>query len=214
MEKELFVCVHLWLRVDFAPSLSKGSIPGWPRDASLCAALLHLFPTHSSPASLGQIVPSSGLTASDKCAFYAVEYSVKHFMSSKNQASEEHVPTRYLKIFAPMNQYWPEEYTAPYFSTCGYIKIIWTEDIRNHLRLDKKERCLRLFHLANFMSRFQAANEMFPASLFPETLETLALLMPEETSSTKREKAKAWLEKMKRNRERKAPYLPRMIMVY
>ena len=178
MKEDVIVCVHLWLRVDLAHyELKSRPDPAWPMDTSLCDALSKLFPAQRSPVSLGQAVPPSDFTAS---AFHALEYTERVVTSNENQITKELVPTKYFRIFEEPAQHWPEEYTAAFFNIPRYIRITWTEDLRVHLRLDKKVRCLHLFHLASFLSCSQVAKEMFPASLFRETLETMALLVPAE----------------------------------
>ena len=201
--EEILVCVRLWLRVFPRPSDLNGQLDTlWPTEASLKEALANLFPVQGSLASLGQAVLPSDFTASDNCAYHAIEYT-KTDPAPQNQDADSTplIPSKYLKIFEQPRQNWPEEHTAAFFDTARYIEIAWTDELRLHLHLDQKDTatqglrrpCLHLFHLASFLSKSRVAGELFPPSLCRETLDTLALLIPKETFPGKVDK---WFERV------------------
>ncbi|KAH6868437.1 hypothetical protein BKA58DRAFT_402807 [Alternaria rosae] len=67
------------------------------------------------------------------------------------------------------------------------IKIIPTDNLLDHLLLVEEDRKLCVFHHASFLKRMLATQSpLFPDGLIHETLNTLAILLPEPDRSTKR----------------------------
>lgn len=210
-EEEVMLCVHLWLRVNFTPRGLKNST--WATDRSLCDTLSEMFPKQGFASLLGKAVPSSEFASSHACAYYAIEYAERVATPGQSQSSQELIPGKYLQIFANPGQCWPEEHTAAFFDALTYIQIEWTNDLQDHLQMDLKDKddkrtrspCLHVFHLAGFLLYSEKARAIFPASLFQETLRTLALLMPAETFPGKVDK---WFKQVVKESKLKASFPP------
>ncbi|KAH6672957.1 hypothetical protein B0J14DRAFT_654684 [Halenospora varia] len=70
----------------------------------------------------------------------------------------------------------------------GGIKIRWTSNLADHLRMREDDRTVELFHYVSFLDLHK--NSIFPLCLIKETINTLALLLPEHDRHLKQ-----WFEK-------------------
>lgn len=66
----------------------------------------------------------------------------------------------------------------------GGIKVRWTSNLADHLRMRDDDTAIELFHYASFL-RFHQTCSIFPVGFVDETLRTLALLLPEHDPSLK-----------------------------
>ncbi|KAK0622958.1 hypothetical protein B0T14DRAFT_535954 [Immersiella caudata] len=82
-------------------------------------------------------------------------------------------------------------FTARHLVCIGGLKVRWTNNLMDHLRLSDDDRAVFIFHNADFLG-YQSclADQIFPADLINETLRTLTLLFPQNDRKTRR-----WLSK-------------------
>ncbi|KAF2794174.1 hypothetical protein K505DRAFT_242738 [Melanomma pulvis-pyrius CBS 109.77] len=64
------------------------------------------------------------------------------------------------------------------------IKISWTDNLANHLRLQRDGKVVHIFHHANFL-KHRLHCLYFPDNLIQETLDTLSLLFPHSDGKTR-----------------------------
>jgi hypothetical protein len=76
-------------------------------------------------------------------------------------------------------------FTAINMQRIGGMKICWTNNLADHLRLvTDDDKMVAIFHHAWFL-RYQKNNPVFPPGLVDETLHTLALLFPRGDKQTR-----------------------------
>ncbi|TVY85451.1 hypothetical protein LSUE1_G000134 [Lachnellula suecica] len=76
----------------------------------------------------------------------------------------------------------------------GGIKIRWTTNFADHLRMREDDTAVEVFHYASFLQFHQNSNSsIIPAALVEETLRTLALLFPEHDKAVK-----VWFERQQK----------------
>jgi hypothetical protein len=76
-------------------------------------------------------------------------------------------------------------FTAYNMERIAGIKIRWTDNLADHLRMvDEDDKTVAIFHHAFFLSR--TTSNLFPAGLIEEVLRTLALLFPQHDSLTQK----------------------------
>jgi len=75
---------------------------------------------------------------------------------------------------------WPHMLNARMLEHIGNFKIVWTDDLQDHLLLDEDDRSIRFYHHATVLNAFVSgtADGCLPKDLLAETLQTLALLLP------------------------------------
>ncbi len=75
---------------------------------------------------------------------------------------------------------WPHMLNARMLEHIGNFKIVWTDDLQDHLLLDDDDRSIRFYHHATVLNAFVSgtADGCLPKDLLAETLQTLALLLP------------------------------------
>ncbi|KAJ3467967.1 hypothetical protein MRS44_005531 [Fusarium solani] len=130
--------------------------------------------------------------------------------SLETTLSEHFIPQKALTVD---NAKLGKLFTGRNLSRIGGIKIIWTTNLADHLRLTDDDQAVFVFHCTSFL-RFQARYEaqcdspqtgdgterpkrgLFPAGFINETLHTLALLFP---SSDK--KTKSWLQAQRKSKK-------------
>ncbi|KAI1848604.1 hypothetical protein JX265_011542 [Neoarthrinium moseri] len=67
------------------------------------------------------------------------------------------------------------------------IRIVWTDNLADHLRLIDDDTKVQVFHHASFLEYHRRSSEsLFPPGLALETIQTLALLFPSTDGETKR----------------------------
>ncbi|UNI15431.1 hypothetical protein JDV02_001966 [Purpureocillium takamizusanense] len=78
-------------------------------------------------------------------------------------------------------------FKAENLSKIAGVKIRWTNNLANHLRLTDDDKAVFIFHHASFL-KFQQSltQQLFPPGFIEETLYTLALLFPQNDSHTRR----------------------------
>ncbi|KAK4461478.1 hypothetical protein QBC42DRAFT_270086 [Cladorrhinum samala] len=71
------------------------------------------------------------------------------------------------------------------------LRIVWTDNLADHLRLSDDDTRVHIFHHASFLQAQSPDTQacLFPVGLVEETLKTLALLFPSSDAETK-----AWLD--------------------
>lgn len=77
-----------------------------------------------------------------------------------------------------------KSFTAQRFEEIGGIKIIWSDNLLDHLKLKKEDNKLFIFHYASFLN-YQRQNQIYPEGLIDETLRTLGLLLPRSDKETR-----------------------------
>jgi hypothetical protein len=76
-------------------------------------------------------------------------------------------------------------FTAYNMERIAGIKIRWTDNLADHLRMvDENDTTIAVFHHAFFLSRTKS--NIYPAGLIAETLRTLALLFPQHDPLTQK----------------------------
>ena len=63
----------------------------------------------------------------------------------------------------------------------GGLRIIWSSNIADHLRLTVDDTRITIFHHASFLECHRT-NDIFPPGFIEETIRTLALLIPDKNS--------------------------------
>jgi hypothetical protein len=91
-----------------------------------------------------------------------------------------------LKVPCHTNIRFDRAFTAHNMERIAGIKVRWTDNLADHLRIvEAEEMTVLVFHHASFLQQ-QKDNPIFPQGLMNETLRTLALLFPRQDSGTKR----------------------------
>lgn len=67
----------------------------------------------------------------------------------------------------------------------GGLRIIWTSNLLDHLRMQDDDTRVSIFHHASFLHLHRDTN-VFPAGFVEETLQTLALLLPRHDKRVKK----------------------------
>lgn len=94
-------------------------------------------------------------------------------------------PPRKVKI-APTARI-EKRFIADNISKVAGIKLKWTSNLADHLRLSGDDKSVFIFHHAEFLKfQAQAAVGFWPDGLLEETLQTLALLFPQNDTGTRR----------------------------
>ncbi|KAK7943522.1 uncharacterized protein PG986_012635 [Apiospora aurea] len=71
-------------------------------------------------------------------------------------------------------------FTGPNLACIGGIKIFWTNNLANHLRLTEDDTAVFIYHHASFLKMYQSVGgTLYPSGFVEETLRTLALLFPQ-----------------------------------
>ncbi|KAK8044207.1 hypothetical protein PG993_004231 [Apiospora rasikravindrae] len=71
-------------------------------------------------------------------------------------------------------------FTAPNLTRIGGIRILWTSNLANHLRLTEDDTAVFIYHHASFLKMYQSVGgTLYPSGFVEETLRTLALLFPQ-----------------------------------
>ncbi|KAK7999376.1 hypothetical protein PG990_011976 [Apiospora arundinis] len=71
-------------------------------------------------------------------------------------------------------------FTAPNLTRIGGIRILWTTNLANHLRLTDDDTAVFIYHHASFLKMHQSkGGSLFPSGFVEETLRTMALLFPQ-----------------------------------
>ncbi|KAK8108317.1 uncharacterized protein PG998_010330 [Apiospora kogelbergensis] len=71
-------------------------------------------------------------------------------------------------------------FTAPNLTRIGGIRILWTSNLANHLRLTENDAAVFIYHHASFLKMCQSTGgTLYPDGFVEETLRTLALLFPQ-----------------------------------
>lgn len=88
---------------------------------------------------------------------------------------------------------WPHMLNARTLEHIGNFKIVWTDDLQDHLLLDEDDRSIRFYHHATVLNAFVSgtADGCLPKDLLAETLQTLALLLPSRVNRD----CKRWFER-------------------
>ena len=75
---------------------------------------------------------------------------------------------------------WPHMLNARMLECIGNFKIVWTDDLQDHLLLDEDDRSIRIYHHATVLAALSSSTMegCLPKGLLAETLQTLALLLP------------------------------------
>ncbi|KAE8446415.1 hypothetical protein EG329_012020 [Mollisiaceae sp. DMI_Dod_QoI] len=86
----------------------------------------------------------------------------------------------------------------------GGIKVRWTTNLADHLRMRDDDTAVEIFHYVSFL-RCHRNSPIFPEGLMDETLSTLALLLPEHNKDVK-----AWFKKQQKivRKRRRLPLDP------
>ncbi|KAF8854411.1 hypothetical protein BDZ45DRAFT_597067 [Acephala macrosclerotiorum] len=74
----------------------------------------------------------------------------------------------------------------------GGIKIRWTSNLADHLRMRDDDTAVELFHYVSFLRCHQKSG-LFPTGLIDETIRTLALLLPEHNKDVEK-----WFKKQQK----------------
>ncbi|KAF4978536.1 hypothetical protein FDECE_18199 [Fusarium decemcellulare] len=159
---------------------------------NLCASLLVMTEIGQSHIGLSGQTPVRWESRSLEAAL------AEHFTPQKTLTVDN---TKLGKLFTGRN-----------LSRISGIKIIWTTNLADHLRLTDDDQAVFVFHCTSFL-RFQAGYEdqsnasrtnnntgrlkrgLFPAGLINETLQTLALLFPSTDKETK-----SWLQAKRKSK--------------
>ncbi|KAI1329214.1 hypothetical protein F5Y16DRAFT_114780 [Xylariaceae sp. FL0255] len=91
----------------------------------------------------------------------------------------------------------PKAFDAWSISAIGGLKIKFTDNLADHLRLVEDDTIVLVFHYASFLECQE--NSIFPDQFVNETLRTLALLFPQaEFGSSRRgaNRKRAWFQKL------------------
>ncbi|KAF5971214.1 hypothetical protein FBULB1_9354 [Fusarium bulbicola] len=126
----------------------------------------------------------------------------------KNALAEHFTPQNFLNVDNPKLG---KIFTGCNLSRISGIKIIWSTNLADHLRLTDDDGAVFVFHCASFL-RFQARYEgqccdsqtgphgpgrgLFPTGFINETLQTLALLFPSSDAETK-----MWLRAQRKSKQ-------------
>ncbi|KAK2033069.1 hypothetical protein LX32DRAFT_610940 [Colletotrichum zoysiae] len=77
-------------------------------------------------------------------------------------------------------------FTARNLWLIGGLKIHWTTNLADHLRLSDEDQTISIFHLQSFLQFNESfAEPVFPDGLIKETLRTLALLFPQNDKNSR-----------------------------
>ncbi|KAJ2895773.1 hypothetical protein MKZ38_006166 [Zalerion maritima] len=70
-------------------------------------------------------------------------------------------------------------FTGPNLGRIGGLRIVWTDNLADHLRLSDDDQHVYIFHHASFLERQrQSCDGILPPGLAEETMQTLTLLFP------------------------------------
>ena len=75
---------------------------------------------------------------------------------------------------------WPYMLNGRILERIGNFKIVWTDDLQDHLLLDEDDKPIRVYHHATVLAALSSKTieGCFPEGFLIETLQTLALLLP------------------------------------
>lgn len=93
------------------------------------------------------------------------------------------------------NMRFEKDFTAINMQQIADIRICWTNNLLDHLRMVDDDRVVAVFHHASFLQR-QQENSLFPDGFIEETMRTLALLFPRDDRRDKK-----WLHKAHKSLE-------------
>lgn len=79
-----------------------------------------------------------------------------------------------------------KRFNARALSKIAGVKIIWTNNLADHLRLIDDDKKVAVFHFASFLEYNRSNNAVLPSGLAEETLKTLAMLFPYTDAATKK----------------------------
>ncbi|KAK4448503.1 hypothetical protein QBC34DRAFT_381068 [Podospora aff. communis PSN243] len=124
-----------------------------------------------------------------ECGFSSREHLPWSNHQTLRQAIAQHFQRE--KKLQPDNPRMRRLFTARHLVSIGGLKIRWTNNLMDHLRLSDDDRAVFIFHNAEFL-RYQSclSDQIFPDDLISETLRTLTLLFPQNDRKTRR-----WLSK-------------------
>ncbi|TQS39214.1 hypothetical protein Golomagni_00264 [Golovinomyces magnicellulatus] len=74
--------------------------------------------------------------------------------------------------------------TAHRLEELGGMKVVWTDNLLDHLKLNVESNSIFIFHYASFLN-YQRRNHIYPAGLIDETLKTLAIMLPRTDKDTR-----------------------------
>ncbi|PMD31780.1 hypothetical protein L207DRAFT_441732 [Hyaloscypha variabilis F] len=83
-------------------------------------------------------------------------------------------------------------FIAPNLELIGGIKIVWTDNLADHLRMSEDDTQVSIFSHINFL-KMNLDNPLFPPGFMTETIRTLALLLPRRDAYVR-----SWLQKQQR----------------
>ncbi|KAI3393109.1 hypothetical protein diail_4738 [Diaporthe ilicicola] len=99
---------------------------------------------------------------------------IAHYFSEKPVLSHERVKLE-------------KNLTAPNLNWIAGLKVEWTDNLIDHLRLSDDDKRVHIFHHASFLEcQRQSEKSLLPDGLAEETLLTLKLLLPAADSETRR----------------------------
>ncbi|KAF3481682.1 uncharacterized protein GIQ15_04441 [Arthroderma uncinatum] len=82
-----------------------------------------------------------------------------------------------------------KSFTARNLSSIGGLRVSFTSNLADHLRLTHDDQVVEIFHQVSFLE-YQRGSSLYPDGLVDETFRTLALLFPQSDWSMRR-----WLRK-------------------
>ncbi|KAI1122257.1 hypothetical protein F5Y10DRAFT_254496 [Nemania abortiva] len=90
----------------------------------------------------------------------------------------------------------PKSFNAWSIATIGGLKIEFTDNLADHLRLVEDDTIILIFHHASFLEC--QVNTLYPSDLIDETIRTLAILFPQSdfSSSARAKQKRDWLQKL------------------
>lgn len=80
--------------------------------------------------------------------------------------------------------FFEKSFSARRLEELSGLKIIWTDNLLDHLKIRKEDNTLFIFHYASFLN-YQRQNPIYPAGLIDETLRTLGLILPRSDKETR-----------------------------
>lgn len=134
----------------------------------------------------------------DQCAtkgpFWENDQSLTKAIAARFPTSEPVRP----EVDTHVTDRWDRLNTAQRFTSWGYFRIRWTNDLQDHLILDDMDDfetpVIHIFHLASYLQSSRAARDLLPEGLIKETICSLGLLMWRNKKGLKE-----WLEMQDKN---------------
>ncbi|CCU74433.1 hypothetical protein BGHDH14_bgh05782 [Blumeria hordei DH14] len=112
----------------------------------------------------------------EESALTWVEGTVKRSFERHFRPKSKQSPGSETEFSVKQSMILDKSFTAQRIEELGGMKIIWTNNLLDHLKMKPKDNQVYVYHYAS---------HIYPAGLVEETLKTLALLLPRADKDTK-----------------------------